>query len=355
MSLREIFRAERLPVLQNRMFRLQDEALASPTGDLILVEDSQTGLVYNRAFDSSKLVYDQDYQNEQAYSDFFKHHLEQVFEIIDRNLTGRPLIEVGCGKGYFLEGLQKRGFDITGIDPAYEGNNPKVITAPFRKGLGLSADGIILRHVLEHIPQPLQFLDEMADANGQRGMIYIEVPAFEWILQHRAWFDLFYEHVNYFRLKDFSRIFGKVYESGTLFGGQYLYVLADLASLRVPSADAAECVALPKDFLEGVQWAVRRIRQTPELKHAVWGGASKGVIFSLYLSRSSITPDFVIDINPAKQGRYLPVSGIKVSSPQEALASLSPGDNLFIMNSNYLDEIKAQSGNQLTYLKVEHE
>jgi hypothetical protein len=44
----------------------------------------------------------------------------------------------------------------------------------------------------------------------------------------QSWFDLFYEHVNYFRLDDLRRMFGTVHEAGHLFGGQYLYIVADL-------------------------------------------------------------------------------------------------------------------------------
>ncbi|MFZ1179571.1 MAG: hypothetical protein WAO15_25630 [Mycobacterium sp.] len=36
------------------------------------------------------------------------------------------LVEVGCGKAYFLELLQSRGCSITGFDPTYEGENPAV-------------------------------------------------------------------------------------------------------------------------------------------------------------------------------------------------------------------------------------
>ena len=96
----------------------------------------------------------------------------------------------------------------------------------------------MLRHTLEHMRQPVDFLADVLRANGGRGDIYLEVPCFDWIRSHRAWFDIFYEHVNYFRLDDFHRMFGTVRESGHLFGGQYLYAIADLATLRAPHAGA---------------------------------------------------------------------------------------------------------------------
>ena len=355
MNNREIFRIHALPVLQNRMFPTAVAGLASATGDVVLVQDARTGLIRNEAFDPSRLVYDQDYQNEQAYSSVFKNHLDDVAALITKHFRGNSLIEVGCGKGYFLEHLRALGFNITGIDPAYEGDSPNVIKAHFDSGLGLSAEGIVLRHVLEHIPDPLSFLAKIASANGGYGTIYIEVPCFDWICDRRAWFDIFYEHVNYFRLRDFSRMFGQVYESGHVFGGQYLYVLADLASLRTPAAEQSDDIEMPKDFLAGVDRSVAFVRSGRECRTAIWGGASKGVIFSLYMQRAGLTIDEVIDINPAKQKRYLAGSGLKVSAPEDALGRLSSADNLFVMNSNYLSEIIAQSGNKFSYFTVDHE
>ena len=91
-------------------------------------------------------------------------------------------------------------------------------------------------------------LHQLKTANGGTGKIYIEVPCFDWICEHRAWFDIFYEHVNYFRLADFKRMFGEVIESGKVFGGQYLYVIAELSSLRIPVIDMNNRVNFPSDF-----------------------------------------------------------------------------------------------------------
>jgi hypothetical protein len=87
----------------------------------------------------------------------------------------------------------------------------------------------------------------------------------------------------------------------------------------------------------------------------VWGAASKGVIFSIYLARAGAPLQLAIDINPAKQGRYLPVTGLPVAAPDVAARSLADGDTLFVMNSNYLDEIRMQSANRYRYTRVDHE
>ncbi|WP_065260792.1 class I SAM-dependent methyltransferase [Pseudomonas bananamidigenes] len=349
----ELYRVTDLPVLQNRTFADPESAKASASADMLLVQDERSGLIFNAAFDADKLSYDADYQNEQAHSGQFQKHLHDVEGIIAKHFKGQELIEVGCGKGYFLELLKGLGYRITGIDPAYEGDNADVIKAPFTRGLGLEADAIVLRHVLEHIQDPLGFLAVIAEANQGGGQIYIEVPCFDWILEHRAWFDLFYEHVNYFRLDDLRRMFGTVHEAGHLFGGQYLYIVADLATLRLNPEQPVPRLALPDDFTASLDRAVQIIQAAPGKGSAIWGASSKGVIYSLFLQRAGVAVDRVVDINPAKQGRYLPLSGARVSSPQEAMDALPEGANLFVMNSNYLEEIKRMTGGRYVYHAVD--
>jgi len=63
----------------------------------------------------------------------------------------------------------------------------------------------------------------------------------------------------------------------------------------------------------------------------------------------------VIDVNPAKQRKYLPATGLRVHSPEEGLKSLPPGSVIFVMNSNYLEEIRQMSNNAYHYIGVDHE
>jgi SAM-dependent methyltransferase len=347
----ELFRAEGLPVLQNRVYDRREDALAATRGDVVLVQDAATGLVHNRAFDPALIVYDRDYQNEQACSPVFRAHLEQVLAVVRPFFSGRRVLEIGCGKGSFLELLRENGFAATGVDPAYEGNSPHVVKAAFTPELNLRGDGIVLRHVLEHIPDPASFLASIASANGGEGQVYIEVPCFDWIRERRAWFDIFYEHVNYFRLPDFQRMFGTILASGHLFGGQYMYVVAELDSLRTPTASADDQISMPADFLAGVQSALARARAHAGPR-TVWGGSSKGVIFAGRLAGHGIHLDAAIDINPAKQGKYLPATGLPVLSPEQAMDRLERGSLVFVMNPNYFDEIVRQSQRRFDYQEV---
>jgi len=350
-DLKTLYKQEKFPVFQNRMYDTAEEAQACPTGDICLVQNQTTGLIYNDSFRPELVIYDSAYQNEQGLSASFQAHLGQVLQIVERGLGKLNLVEVGCGKGLFLELLVQNGFEITGFDPTYEGTNPKVRRHFFKQGVDIQAEGLILRHVLEHIPDPVSFLKQLAEANGGKGRVYIEVPCFDWICQRKTWFDVFYEHVNYFRLGDFDRIFGNVLESGRNFGGQYLYVVADLSSVRAPDMPPRGAVEFPSDFTSGIQ----RREQGAPFETIVWGGASKGVIFSIMKKRVGQPVKMVIDINPAKQGKFLPLTGLQVQSPEGALSNIVPGSTIYVMNSNYLDEIKSISKNNYNYLTIDND
>jgi hypothetical protein len=194
-------------------------------------------------------------------------------------------------------------------------------------------------------------LSELKKSNGNQGLIYIEVPCFDWIMKNRTWFDIFYEHVNYFRLDDFKRMFGRVIECGHCFGGQYLFVIADLSTLRQPKYNETCKILFPDNFLMSLNSTQERQQRIEEKRYdiAVWGAGSKGVIFSLLRERMGLPINMVIDINYSKQGKFLPITGLKVYSPSQAMMILKDGATVYVMNSNYLAEIKEMTNHRFNY------
>lgn len=339
-----LYAQDQFPIFQNRTYDSRETARSCSKGDIRLIEDLTTGLIYNAAFRPELVTYDMHYNNEQAVSGAFRQHLDAVASLIEKGMGRNRLVEVGCGKGFFLEKLAREGFDISGFDPAYEGDNPRIQRRYFEPGVIESAEGLILRHVLEHIQNPVDFLRRLRDANGGAGRVYIEVPCFDWICRHRSWFDVFYEHVNYFRLSDFQRIFKDVVDIGRVFNDQYLYVVAELASIREPQLDETDRVVFPENFMPTLADLVVDDRPI-----TLWGGASKGVIFALLSERAGRPVARVIDINPAKQGKYLAATGLQVTSPEDARVHMREGDPIYVMNPNYLEEIKLMFGDQFNY------
>jgi hypothetical protein len=339
------YSAEDLPVLQNRLYGSREEAGDCSLGCVRLSRDIKTGVITNFAFKPELVLYDENYNNEQGLSKAFQNHLNIVADLIRSKFTEPDILEVGCGKGRFLTYLREREFEARGIDPTYEGQDALVERRFFDADCGISSNGVVVRHVLEHIVDPLGFLCGIRDANGGRGRIYIEVPCFEWICSNRAWYDIFYEHVNYFTASDFMRFFAEPPSIIRTFSGQYLSVFADLSSLRNKddlTIDQTEVIELPC-FTDEIARSIVRLKERCEAHSGpvvVWGAASKGVIYSLHMIRAGITIDFVVDIDPAKQGKYLPVTGLPVLSPSRLTREEGPAALVLIMNENYLEEIR---------------
>ena len=60
-----------------------------------------------------------------------------------------------------------------------------------------------------------------------------------------------------------------------------------------------------------------------------------------------------MDVNPAKQGKFLPVTGLQVLSPQLLLSHYPERATVYVMNSNYIDEIKSMSLYRYNYVGVD--
>ncbi|MEM0952919.1 MAG: class I SAM-dependent methyltransferase [Pseudomonadota bacterium] len=335
-----IYSACGIPVFQNVIYETSSQARSATIADVQLVQCTQTGLVYNQCFDPALVEYNEHYQNEQAYSPAFKDHLENVLQITQSHFR-LPMqgVEIGCGKGHFLELARSAGLRMTGYDPAYQGTSENVVTEYYNFGASqVSADYFVMRHVLEHIPEPWQFLGELSMSAKQDALIYIEVPAFEWIVEHRAYYDIFYEHCNYFTLEALRSVFGSVIESGYCFGDQYLYVVAPLSSFQ---KDARFDGRLFKelDFSLDIESMVSTLRRTED--NYIWGAGAKGVTMSNLLVEQGVEIRALIDINPFKQGRYTAKSAIPIVSPDDALPNIQNA-NVLIMNPNYASEISEQ-------------
>lgn len=337
-----LFRQIGLPIFQNKVYGDREAALNAATADVELVQNATTGLVHNRKFDAALMRYDESYQNEQACSSAFQDHLEQVAQILVRNFSGgKKGIEIGCGKGYFFEKLLDLGLDLTGYDPAYEGSHPRIIKQYFGHDVAAPPDYIILRHVLEHIPSPWTFLEQLASHSHPDTTIFIEAPCFDWIVKNRAFYGIFFEHPSYFTLDVLENAMPSTIESGHLFGGQYLYIIAKLAGFKTPAShDGKRYEELDIDSHIDTLLLQRR---APDHGAFVWGAGAKGITFSCILAKRGIAVDAIIDINPVKQGKFAGGSGVPIIAPQQCMQDL-PGADVFVMNPVYLEEIKASVG-----------
>ena len=364
--MRVIYKATDFPILQNRVYNTKEEALNCIKGDMNVVINKD-GYIYNLDFDSNKMNYDQEYDNS-VPSSFFKSYYSRIGEhLIEKyKLNSNSLVlDIGCGKGTFLKQIFsecKYAGRAIGIDPSYEGelsliqNKLLFVQEYFTEKHLDKIDAIslvILRHTLEHIPRPSDFLNSIfktiKKCNFKNVPIFIEVPDVEWIFKQKSYWDFFYEHVNYFSKKS---LFDTITDAGasvdsiiTEFGDQYLWADAYI-NTNDSSKNKFINLNLKTDFLLDFNFEIinniKRLKESIDAnsKLVIWGMASKGIIYSLHLIKHGHLPDYFVDINLNKQNKYIPIIGAPIISPNDLPKDLKL--SIICMNPNYIDEIELE-------------
>ncbi len=339
-NLETVFRQTNVPVFQNKVYPSPEQALIAEKGQVELVQSLISGFVFNKSFISHKMNYDVHYQNEQSNSGVFKNHLLNVLHILESfGVENKKVVEVGCGKGTFFEMMLKEGIDCWGFDPTYEGSNPRIRKEYFDETQkGISADVIIMRHTLEHITRPFSFLHTIAKANGYKGFLFVEVPTLDWIINKNAFWDIFYEHCNYFTEESLGNMFNDAV-TGNFFNGQYIYLWADLSKIRNTISGNLNFTRYDTSSFEKKIEEYKKML-TNANSFAVWGAGAKGSTFLNLLDKERKAVHYVIDINPAKQNKFIAGTGHPIFSPD--ILMQKPVENILIMNENYAGEIKQQ-------------
>ena len=369
-------RRERVPVHQNGRCESRQVALATPAGRLEMTGCLACGFVWNAAFEPDLLVYDARYENDQTCSGAFLAHVALRARRVANALADlhQPrIVEVGCGQGTFYsvmaETLGALPGPAAGFDPAWRGAdgdgpaNARLFRAYFDRSTAALAggkpDAVISRHTIEHVPDPIAFLSGIRAASGGDGALrlFIETPCSNWIFDHRQIQDLFYEHCSLFTAANLAQAIESAgFGPATVehvFAGQYLWAEAGLGRGGAPTA------AIPR-FDE---WQSEKNRYVAHWRRAVadagargpvylWGAGSKGVTFSLLIDPDGDALAGAVDINPMKQGCFLPLTAVPVLSPQ----GLPPAHaTVIVMNPAYQTEIEAQvraMGRDLDFLSL---
>lgn len=349
-KLSSLYYVGNLPLFQNKVYNSYEEASLQKEVSVDLCQCQDCGFVFNNLFTNKDMDYDDSYQNEQSYSQYFVDYLNEMVDyLVENNFQDKKIVEIGCGKGYFTELLEKRGFkNIYGFDPAYEGDNPNIIKDYFsEKYKSINADLIILRHVLEHIENPYEFLQHIQNATKQNTKILIEVPDFEWIVENKAFWDIFYEHCNYFESTFLSSFFENS-ATKKVFGSQYLLMLANLDELSKPIVKHR----YPENIFEESFKDIREFL----LQHttlALWGASSKGVTLLNIFDKNKQLIEYCIDINPKKKDKFTATTGHKILSPK-ILITKPENISMLVVNQNYYEEIvKEYSANGINFYSLE--
>ena len=360
-GVREVGETYLLPSLPNAP--LADRDASNPVAPMRLRYQPTLHFLENQAFDERLIDYGSDYQNSQAYSNRFMQHMQDVLTHLKTFFPRNSLlIDVGCGMGAFVEMVQRDGyFRIKGFDASYQGENLAIEKRYLTSNDRIDADLVILRHVLEHVTKPFSFLSDLSKIFSSTP-IYIEVPSLDWTLQNKAFFDITFEHVNYFSQRALQALFNDPQANHDLcFDDQYQFIIADLALL---GSDFEEHYSsgdwhLPafSDLFPNMGTTIDEIDHAAQGKQVyIWGAATKGCLFLAHCKARGKIVDkvtFAVDISPEKIGKYIPGTLIAIANPDEFMQSASVDDILVIVNPAYEEEIRSKLlGTQLENMVI---
>lgn len=361
-----------VPAHQNLIVSRQDAARSVTLGDLDLLMCETCGFVFNRAFDLALLSYGKNYDNTQSCSAYFDTYMDGlVKDLVERQgVRNSIIIEVGCGKGQFLKKLvsfpdannQGYGFDPSYIGPETDLNGRLVFRRCYYNDtcVNVAADVVICRHVIEHVPEPMVLLRSIraALAHSPEARVFFETPCVEWILRNRVVWDFFYEHCSLFSAHSLGtacqRAGFNVERIDRIFGGQYLWLEARVNDVMLSTEHVhPETIALAREY--GRDEEILQKKLLTKLlglkllgKVALWGAGAKGATFANLIDPDCRLIDCLVDLNPNKQGCYVPGTGHPIVSPMDL--SQRSIKTAVLMNPNYREEnlrLLAEAGIEL--------
>lgn len=339
-------------------------------------------LVQTEDFNPAHELFDAEYAYFSGFSTSWLAHAERyVADMASRfNLNaGSHVVEVAANDGYLLQYVKARNIPCTGVEPtastaaAARAKGIPIVQDFFGVRLaqelaaqGKQADLTAANNVLAHVPDINDFVAGFALLLKPQGVATFEVPHLLNLIAANQFDTIYHEHFSYLSLTAVNRIFAanglSVFdvEEHPTHGGS-LRVFAQrrdtgqqARSGRVDELLQREALAGMRsvDFYTGFQAKTDKVKDDflaflleakRQGKHvAAYGAAAKGNTLMNYAGIRSDLISFVVDRNPAKQGKYLPGSRIPIVGEQ-ALKDAKP-DYVIILPWNLKEEVMSQLG-----------
>lgn len=254
--------------------------------------------------------------------------------LLDRAPAGGRVLEIGCHDGHLLSLLAAAGLAVEGVEPS-----PFAVAAR-RRGLAVrqeffhadvfaagSFDLVVLRHVLEHVPEPAAMVADAARLLRPGGLLYVEVPNSLVSLEQRIYPEFHVDHLSYFTPASLRFLVersgaGRIVRLESAWAYINFPFLCCLAAIDRPTA--------PADGTELHDFAIGRtlsgfgdrfpaylanVRSLPARgRLGVWGAGVMGTQFAIDGGWSEQAA-WVVDPNPVNEGLRLSVTGHRVHAP----------------------------------------
>lgn len=285
------------------------------------------------------------------------------------------VVEVASNDGYLLQYFKSNGIQVLGVEPASD-----VANTAIKNGIPTLIDFfgeslahklvqmkkpklIIGNNVLAHVPNLHDFINGVAALIDNDGVITFEFPHLLNLLKNCQFDTIYHEHYSYLSITALLPIFEqyqlKVFEVEKLptHGGSLRVYLTKTdfkqqvgesvkaifeEELQYDPRDNRVYKLFQDNVLKTKSDLVKELHKLKEngKKISAYGAAAKGVTLLNYCGIGCEVIDFVVDLNPTKQGKFIPGTNIPIVD-YKILASERP-DVLLILAWNLSTEIKSQ-------------
>lgn len=338
----------------------------------------QCFLVQLEEFEAPEQIFT-DYAYFSSYSTSWVEHSRRYAELmIDRLGLDETshVVEIASNDGYLLQFFHDRQIPVLGIEPA-----ANVAKVALQKGIATlveffgrdtarslasdsSADLLLGNNVLAHVPDLNDFVEGMKMLLKPGGVITMEFPHLVRLVEENQWDTIYHEHFSYFSFRTVSRVFEA--------HGLRLFDVEELpthgGSLRIYGAHADDASNLESDaarelrereheagyeVLDTYLGYSRRVEADKRqiltfliglkqqgLRVIGYGAPAKGNTLLNYCGVRCDFLEYTCDLNPYKQGHFLPGSHIPIRSP-DVIREDRP-DVVLILPWNLKDEIVEQ-------------
>lgn len=137
---------------------------------------------------------------------FRKLRAKQIEKLAQLAPKQERFLDIGCGVGHYLALAQAHFSQLVGVEPSLTGVQAsrekgfEVIHDYFHEGLSFDDrfDAITIIEVLEHLEQPTVFLRQVANLLHDDGVLLVEVPNGQRIMEQQLFYNLCTDHIQYF-------------------------------------------------------------------------------------------------------------------------------------------------------------
>ncbi len=325
-------------------------------------------------------IFNSDYAYFSSYSTSWLQHSKKYTEVMTERfgLNERSqVIEIASNDGYLLQYFVEKKVPVLGIEPTKNtaevamSKGVHTITEFFGVSLAkqlvsqnIRADLLLGNNVLAHVPDIMDFVGGMKILLAPQGTITMEFPHLVQLIDNSQFDTIYHEHFSYLSFLTVKKIFESqalemfdVEELAT--HGGSLRIFAKHKEDKSKSIGERVDVLLKKEAAKGItdmsyyssfsekaekvkldllEFLILQKRNKKRV--AAYGAAAKGNTMLNFCGIKNDMIEFVADLNPHKQGRFLPASHIAVMD-ENHLKQQRP-DFVLILPWNLKDEISKQ-------------